>query len=98
MREPDSRDAAWILTLALVPFAVSGGPAGLELLFPAACVILGGLATVLLVSLYMLPAAYLRLESALAAPTPEFADDEALVLAPRAPEQPGQHGASKVTV
>jgi len=89
---------AAVTALALVPFAVSGGPAGLELLFPAACVILGGLATVLLVSLYMLPAAYLRLESALAAPTPESADDEALVPALRAPEQPGQHGASKVTV
>jgi len=89
---------AGVTALALVPFAVSGGPAGLELLFPAACVILGGLATVLLVSLYMLPAAYLRLESALAAPTPESADGEALVPALRAPEQPGQHGASKVTV
>jgi Cu/Ag efflux pump CusA len=90
--------AAVVTALALVPFAVSGGPAGLELLFPAACVILGGLATVLLVSLYMLPAAYLRLESALAAPTSESADEEALVPVPRAPEQPGQHGASKVTV
>jgi multidrug efflux pump subunit AcrB len=89
---------AAVTALALVPFAVSGGPAGLELLFPAACVILGGLATALLVSLYMLPAAYLRLESALAAATPESADDEALLLAPLAPEQPGQHEASKVTV
>jgi Cu/Ag efflux pump CusA len=92
--------AAAVTALALVPFAVSGGPAGLELLFPAACVILGGLATILLVSLYVLPAACLRPGPVLAAATPTSADDEALVPAPRAPEQPGQpgrHGAREAT-
>jgi Cu/Ag efflux pump CusA len=96
--------AAAVTALALVPFAVSGGPAGLELLFPAACVIVGGLATILLVSLYVLPAAWLRLGPTLAAAAPRFADDEVLVPAPRAPEQPGgpgqpdQHRADKATV
>jgi len=84
--------AAAVTAVALVPFAVSGGPAGLELLFPAACVIVGGLATILLVSLYVLPVAWLRLGPTLAAAAPRFADDEVLVPAPRAPEQPGGPG------
>jgi multidrug efflux pump subunit AcrB len=61
-----ARAAGHTVTVAVVtgavmaPFAVSHGVAGLELLWPAACVILGGLVTVTLVSLYVLPVACLR--------------------------------------
>ena len=75
-----TRTAGHALTVAvataaiMAPFAVSGGPAGLELLWPAACVILGGLVTITLVSLIALPVACLRLGPRPQAPTSESAD------------------------
>jgi hypothetical protein len=79
---------------ALAPFAASGGTAGLELLYPAACVLLGGLATVTLVGLFVLPAACLRMGPALAAPDPESAEGQDLVPPQAAPEQPAAHQAT----
>jgi Cu/Ag efflux pump CusA len=82
---------AVVTAAALIPFAVSGGKAGLELLFPAACVMLGGLATLLLVDLLALPAACLRMGSSLAAPDPESAEGEEMVPPQRAPDQSAAH-------
>jgi multidrug efflux pump subunit AcrB len=73
----------------MAPFAVSGSTAGLELLWPAACVILGGLVTVTLVSLYVLPVACLRLGPDVLGPGPvESAADEALVPPQREAAEP----------
>jgi len=74
---------AVVTAVALAPFALSRGTAGLELLWPAACVILGGLVTVTLVSLIALPVACLRLGPELIAPSSESAADEVLVPAQR---------------
>jgi Cu/Ag efflux pump CusA len=60
---------------ALAPFALSRGTAGLELLWPASCVILGGLATIALASLYILPGACLALGPGVVGPRPEAADE-----------------------
>jgi Cu/Ag efflux pump CusA len=79
---------------ALIPFAVAGGAAGLELLFPAACVLLGGLATMTLVGLFVLPATCLRMGARLAAPDPESAEGQELVPAQSAPGAPTAHQAS----
>jgi Cu/Ag efflux pump CusA len=45
---------------AFIPFAVSGGSAGFEIVGPMSAVILGGLVTSTLVNLVVIPAAYLR--------------------------------------
>ncbi|HET9311967.1 MAG TPA: efflux RND transporter permease subunit [Actinomycetota bacterium] len=45
---------------ALIPFVVSGGSAGFEIVGPMATVILGGLVTTALLSLVVVPALYLR--------------------------------------
>jgi hypothetical protein len=74
---------AVVTAAALAPFAISRGTAGLELLWPAACVILGGLVTVTLVSLYVLPVACLRLGPELIAPSSESAAEEVLIPQPR---------------
>ena len=44
----------------LLPFAIMGGAAGLEIIYPMAIVMLGGLVTVTLLGLFLLPALYLR--------------------------------------
>src|SRR5262249_51958356 len=46
--------------LALVPFVIFGDIAGLEMVYPMAVVILGGLVTSLVLNLFILPALYLR--------------------------------------
>ena len=46
--------------MVFIPFAVSGGSAGLEIVGPMSAVILGGLVTSTLLSLVVIPAAYLR--------------------------------------
>jgi multidrug efflux pump subunit AcrB len=69
----------------MVPFAVSGGTAGLELLWPAACVILGGLVTVTLVGLYVLPVACLRLGADVLAPSSAESAAVTVLPPPRAP-------------
>ena len=75
---------AVVTAAALVPFAASGATAGLELLWPAACVILGGLVTITLVSLYVLPVACLRLGPGVLAPSSaETGSDEVHVPAQR---------------
>jgi Cu/Ag efflux pump CusA len=48
------------LALVVLPFAVMGGISGHEMVFPLAIVILGGLLTSTLVTLFVLPALYLR--------------------------------------
>ncbi|MBE9475446.1 MAG: efflux RND transporter permease subunit [Chloroflexi bacterium] len=51
---------AFAVGLAVLPLAVSGAIPGLEILHPMAIVILGGLVTTTLLSLFVLPALYLR--------------------------------------
>jgi Cu/Ag efflux pump CusA len=46
--------------LALVPFVLFGNIAGLEMIYPMAVVILGGLVTSLALNLFIVPALYLR--------------------------------------
>jgi CzcA family heavy metal efflux pump len=48
------------LILLLLPFVIMGDVAGLEIVHPMAIVMLGGLVTSTLLSLFMLPALYLR--------------------------------------
>jgi Cu/Ag efflux pump CusA len=85
---------AVVTAAALAPFAASGGKAGLELLFPAACVLLGGLASVTLVGLFVLPAACLRMGSTLAASDPESAEGEEMLPQQRSSEESAAHQAS----
>jgi multidrug efflux pump subunit AcrB len=89
-----ARGAGHALTVAVVtaalmaPFALSGGTAGLELAFPAACVILGGLVTITLVSLFVLPVVCLRLGPDVLAPSAEESDSgEELVPPQREPAE-----------
>jgi Cu/Ag efflux pump CusA len=51
---------AFATALALVPFVIFGDIAGLEMVYPMAVVILGGLVTSLLLNLFIVPALYLR--------------------------------------
>jgi Cu/Ag efflux pump CusA len=67
---------AVVTAAALTPFIVIGDVAGLELLHTAAAVILGGLVTAALVSLFVLPAACLRLGPAPAAPEEEASEPD----------------------
>jgi CzcA family heavy metal efflux pump len=60
---------------AMVPFAVAGSPPGLEIVHPMAIVVLGGLVTSTLVSLFLLPALYLRF----GARHPELSPEEELM-------------------
>jgi Cu/Ag efflux pump CusA len=95
-----SSTGAHMLTVAIVtgaalaPLAFSGGTAGLELLFPAACVLLGGLATMTLVGLFVLPAACLRMGPTLAAPDPESVEGEEMLPQQRSSEESPAHQAS----
>jgi Cu/Ag efflux pump CusA len=52
--------SALAAAVAFIPFAVSGGSAGLEIVGPMSAVILGGLVTSTLLNLVVIPAAYLR--------------------------------------
>ena len=52
---------ASVLAAAVLPFAILGNAAGVEILRPLAAVVLGGLVTSTVVSLFVLPALYLRL-------------------------------------
>jgi len=51
---------AFATALALVPFVIFGAIPGLELVYPMAVVILGGLVTSLVLNLFIIPALYLR--------------------------------------
>ena len=48
------------LAVAMLPFAVFGGVAGTEILHPMAVVVLGGLLTATLLTLFVIPALYVR--------------------------------------
>jgi Cu/Ag efflux pump CusA len=61
--------AALATGLALLPFVVLGTIPGYELLHPLAVVVLGGLATSTLISLFVLPAVYVRFGLARVDPT-----------------------------
>jgi Cu/Ag efflux pump CusA len=78
---------AVVTAAALAPFALSGGKPGLELLWPAACVILGGLVSITLVSLFVLPVGCLALGPELIAPSSELALDDVLVPPQREPAE-----------
>jgi Cu/Ag efflux pump CusA len=66
--------------LALLPFVVFGSIAGLEMVYPIAVVMLGGLVTALVLNLFIMPSLYLRFgaspaaakESAPVSAQPEF--------------------------
>jgi Cu/Ag efflux pump CusA len=62
------------LVLLLLPFVIMGDVAGLEIVHPMAIVMLGGLVTTTLLSLFMLPALYLRFGAG-AQPDVEFQID-----------------------
>lgn len=66
---PPILGSAVALGVALLPFVVFGTRAGLELLQPMALVMLGGVVTTTVTTLYVLPALYLRFK---AAPEPEL--------------------------
>ena len=55
--------SATAIAFALLPFVVLGNIAGLEVLHPMAVAILGGVVASAIVSLFVLPALYLRLAS-----------------------------------
>jgi Cu/Ag efflux pump CusA len=52
----------------MLPFALAGAMPGLEIVHPLAIVMLGGLVTSLLVSLFVLPVLYLRFGAGVAEP------------------------------
>ena len=56
--------------------------------------LLGGLATLTLVGLFVLPAACLRMGATLAAPDPESAEGEEMLPQQRSPEESTAHQAS----
>jgi Cu/Ag efflux pump CusA len=57
--------------LVMLPFAIAGSRAGLEIVHPMALVVLGGLLTSTLVSLFVVPALYLRFGGSLPTLSPE---------------------------
>ena len=62
------------IALVVLPVAVLGGATGLEILRPAALVILGGLVTSTLYALFVLPALYLRIPPEVAVETGDQSD------------------------
>lgn len=74
--------SAVVAAAVLAPFAVLNGAPGMELLGPAAQVMLGGLASLTLVSLFVLPSA------AMASRAPVRPDDSSLA----GPPAPGEQG------
>jgi CzcA family heavy metal efflux pump len=83
------------LALVTLPFVFLGSRPGLEVLHPMALVMLGGLVTTTLFSLFLLPALYLRV----AAAQPEVApDDELLYRWAAAEAAPAQAGAAPAAV
>ena len=65
---------AIVTALALVPILLFGDIPGLEMIYPMAVVILGGLVTSTVVNLFVMPALYLRFKASRErAPRPQFA-------------------------
>ena len=52
--------SACATAVVMLPFAIAGAPPGLEIVHPMSMVVLGGLVTSTLLSLFVLPALYLR--------------------------------------
>ena len=52
--------SALATAVVMLPFVIAGGRPGLEVVHPMAVVVLGGLATSILLSLFVLPTLYLR--------------------------------------
>jgi Cu/Ag efflux pump CusA len=72
---------AFATALALVPFVLLGGIPGLELVYPMAVVILGGLVTSLMLNLFVMPALYLRFG---ASPAPDTSSRQVVAVSPAA--------------
>jgi CzcA family heavy metal efflux pump len=91
--------SASALALVALPFVIMGNVAGLEIVHPMAIVMLGGLITTTLLSLFMLPVLYLRFgagpqpEPATESPSPPAVAAERSRLFGRAPER--RAGASR---
>jgi Cu/Ag efflux pump CusA len=65
---------AIVTALALVPILLFGDIPGLEMIYPMAVVILGGLVTSTVLNLFVMPALYLRFKASREpAPRPQFA-------------------------
>lgn len=77
--------SAVVLGLAVLPFALLGSIAGLEIAHPMAVVILGGVVTSTAVTLLMIPALYLRFGAAAAADELAPGASESLSGLPAAP-------------
>jgi hypothetical protein len=67
---------AFALGLAVLPFLFGGSSAGLEVMHPMALVIIGGLVTSTLLSLFAVPALYLRFGGA---PQPAITGEDELL-------------------
>jgi CzcA family heavy metal efflux pump len=74
------------LAAAVAPLALSGAIAGTELLRPFAVVVLGGLVTTTLFSLFVVPALYLLLHGRTGTAPPEAASPEPVSPEPVSPE------------
>lgn len=72
---------ALTLALALLPFVLFGATPGLELAYPMAVVILGGLISSLLLNLFVVPALYLRYGSS---PAPDTSGKQVVAVSPAA--------------
>jgi CzcA family heavy metal efflux pump len=85
--------SASALALVALPFVIMGNVAGLEIVHPMAIVMLGGLITTTLLSLFMLPVLYLRFgagpqpEQATETPSPPAVATERSRLFGRTPER-----------
>jgi CzcA family heavy metal efflux pump len=85
--------SASALALVALPFVIMGNVAGLEIVHPMAIVMLGGLITTTLLSLFMLPVLYLRFgagpqpEPATETPSPPAVEAERSRLFGRTPER-----------
>lgn len=76
-RLPSIVASAITIALIVLPFAALGNVAGLEILHPAAVVILGGLVTSTIIALFAIPALYPRLAARVAAKTQSLAQEAA---------------------
>lgn len=65
---------AFAAGLALLPTLIAGGDAGRELVYPLSVVVLGGLVTATLMTLFVVPLLYLRFFTAYAFETDETAE------------------------
>ena len=63
--------SALATAVVMLPFVIAGSPPGLEVVHPMAVVVLGGLVTSTLLSLFVLPALYLRFGGRQPAVSPE---------------------------